>query len=250
VRQCLKRQTESIAVKCIFVFRSTLKLRQSHRSAICITESTPLKRKLPIGVWYHYTFLEVSSMPNPTPQHYPFPTIIPSLSIPSSNNAVTLPWWWSIWRIVNWVPTPLGLITALGLLQLIRIMAIISLIAIKGIAGLLSHDRRLIRRRRAAIIWIVVIIARVLLSRRFVSPETTVWEPTCSVHGSHTATTTAAVTVTREEECDDDHGDDDNNYGHPSSPAVPTRVASVEIAVLLLPLDEKAFDGVLNGCHS
>jgi hypothetical protein len=125
----------------------------------------------------------------------------------------------------------LRLVTALGLLQLIPIVAIISLVAIKGIASLLSYDRRLVRRCRATIIGIVVVIALVLLSWRFVSPssDTTVWHPTCSIHWGHAATAATAVAKApvryvsrlwmweevagdvREEKCEEDYGEDDDN---------------------------------------
>lgn len=187
----------SIAMKCIFVFHSTLKLRQFHQSAISLVQTNAIEKKLPIGVWYHYTCSSnYHQGPMQTP-HIISPPIIPSFSVPLSNNAVTLPRWWSIWRVVNRISTPLGLVTTLGLLQLILIMAIISLVAIKGIARLLSYDRRFIRRRRAAIIGVIVVIAWVLLSWRLVSPSsnTTIWDPTCSVHWSHAATATTAVAV-------------------------------------------------------
>jgi len=79
VPQYLKRSTVSICIHRHEVhlripLHSTLKLRQFHQSAIYLVQTNAIEKKLPIGVWYHYTrSSNYHQGPRQPPPHYHSP---------------------------------------------------------------------------------------------------------------------------------------------------------------------------------
>lgn len=149
----------------------------------------------------------------------PFPSSIISLSHPdcsqlylstngllswfshSSNNTISLFWWWTLRSIVDRIPSSLWHVARLWLLQLnivcpcsilllrihiLSVMSIISLVRVKCCTG--SLVSLIWRWRRVVIASVRVVVCLLMTRRRFA-----VGNPACSVHGSSSATTTTAV---------------------------------------------------------
>jgi hypothetical protein len=151
--------------------------------------STPPKETL--ACWYHHYTIHRNIFAS---HHHPLPALLPIHQL-LSNDTVSLPRRWSLGSIIDWVTSPLRLIAALRLLQLISVVTIVPIVAVESLARRLVWKRWFVGRSRAAIVWLIWVVASIaiLTAGMFIAPVAS--HPACSVHGGHAATATATTIV-------------------------------------------------------